>query len=326
MAETVLNVANLQTYFFMYGGVIKAVEDSSFSLQQGELLGIVGESGCGKSVMARSIMRLIPNPPGRIVGGKILFNGENILERSEKEMQEIRGNQISMIFQEPMTSLNPVYTIGNQISELFIRHQKKRKREAWENSVEILRKVGIPSPETRANEYPFQLSGGMRQRVVIAMALACHPQIVLADEPTTSLDVTIQAQILDLMRDSQRELGTAIILITHDLGVISEMAQRVLVMYTGRILEEADVDTLFNQPFHPYTQGLISSIPTLDAGQHKTRVLLQEIPGVVPDMGHLPRGCTFYPRCPQVMEICRQEVPEWKDIEKGHSVRCWKFH
>ncbi len=326
MPDTVLNVFDLQTHFFLYGGVIKAVEGGSFSLRQGELLGIVGESGCGKSVMARSILRLIPHPPGRIVGGKILFNGEDILERSEEEMQEIRGNQISMIFQEPMTSLNPVYTIGNQISEPFIRHQKKRKREAWENSVEILRRVGIPSPETRVNEYPFQLSGGMRQRVVIAMALACHPRIVIADEPTTSLDVTIQAQILDLMRESQKELGTAIILITHDLGVISEMAQRVLVMYTGRILEEADVDGLFNQPLHPYTQGLISSIPDPDAEQHKTRVPLQEVPGVVPDMGHLPRGCTFYPRCSQVMEICQQEVPEWKEIEKGHSVRCWKFH
>jgi oligopeptide/dipeptide ABC transporter ATP-binding protein len=321
-----LDVSNLQTYFFMYGGLIKAVEDISFSLRQGELLGIVGESGCGKSVLARSILRLIPDPPGRIVGGKIYFDGQNILERSEKEMQKIRGNQISMIFQEPMTSLNPVFTIGNQISELFIRHQKKRRKEAWEDSVEILKKVGIPSPEIRVNEYPFQLSGGMRQRVVIAMALACRPKIVLADEPTTSLDVTIQAQILDLMREFQKELGTAIILITHDLGVIAEMAQRVLVMYTGRVLEEADVDALFNEPLHPYTQGLISSVPTLDTEQHMTRVPLQEVPGVVPDMGNLPQGCAFYPRCLQVMEVCQREVPEWREINKGHSVRCWKFH
>ena len=326
MQEPLLRVKNLHTYFYTYVGQIKAVEDVSFTLNPGEMLGVVGESGCGKTVMARSLLRLIPDPPGRIVSGEILFKDQSLLSLSEKEMQEIRGNQISMIFQEPMSSLNPVFTVGNQLSEVFTLHQKLNKKEAFESSLEMLRTVGIPSPEVRIHEYPFQLSGGMRQRVMIAMALACRPHLILADEPTTALDVTIQAQILDLIRQCQKDFGTALILITHDLGVIAEMVQRVLVMYTGKVLEQGSVEDLFNTPLHPYTEGLIQSIPSLDSELDKDSGPLREISGVVPDLSHLPRGCTFSPRCPRVMNICHQEAPPFVEIRPGHAVRCWLFN
>jgi oligopeptide/dipeptide ABC transporter ATP-binding protein len=326
MQEPLLKVNNLRTYFFTYEGLVKAVDDVSFCLNNGEMLGIVGESGCGKTVMARSILKLIPDPPGRIVGGEILFEGQPLLNLSEKQMQQIRGNQISMIFQEPMTSLNPVYTVGNQLSEVFKLHHKLNRREALERSVDMLKMVGIPSPEIRVNDYPFELSGGMRQRVMIAMALAWRPKILLADEPTTALDVTIQAQIMDLIRHFQKELIMALILITHDLGVIAEMVQRVLVMYTGKVLEQASVEDLFNNPLHPYTEGLILSIPSLDAKQYKDIEPLKEIPGVVPDLCYLPHGCTFFPRCSRMMEICQQETPPFIEVRPGHYVRCWLFN
>lgn len=326
MQEPLLRVKNLHTYFYTYVGQIKAVEDVSFTLNPGEMLGVVGESGCGKTVMARSLLRLIPDPPGRIVSGEILFKDQSLLSLSEKEMQEIRGNQISMIFQEPMSSLNPVFTVGNQLSEVFTLHQKLNKKEAFESSLEMLRTVGIPSPEVRIHEYPFQLSGGMRQRVMIAMALACRPHLILADEPTTALDVTIQAQILDLIRQCQKDFGTALILITHDLGVIAEMVQRVLVMYTGKVLEQGSVEDLFNTPLHPYTEGLIQSIPSLDSELDKDSGPLREISGVVPDLSRLPQGCTFFPRCPRVMKVCHQEAPPFIEIRPGHAVRCWLFN
>ena len=326
MQEPLLRVKNLHTYFYTYVGQIKAVEDVSFTLNPGEMLGVVGESGCGKTVMARSLLRLIPDPPGRIVSGEILFKDQSLLSLSEKEMQEIRGNQISMIFQEPMSSLNPVFTVGNQLSEVFTLHQKLNKKEAFESSLEMLRTVGIPSPEVRIHEYPFQLSGGMRQRVMIAMALACRPHLILADEPTTALDVTIQAQILDLIRQCQKDFGTALILITHDLGVIAEMVQRVLVMYAGKVLEQGSVEDLFNTPLHPYTEGLIQSIPSLDSKLDKDGGPLREISGVVPDLSRLPQGCTFFPRCPRVMKVCHQEAPPFIEIRPGHAVRCWLFN
>jgi peptide/nickel transport system ATP-binding protein len=326
MHQPLLSVKNLHTYFDTYAGQIKAVEDVSFSLNPGEMLGVVGESGCGKTVMARSLMRLIPNPPGRIVSGEILFKGKSVLSLSEREMQEIRGNQISMIFQEPMSSLNPVFTIGNQLSEVFVLHQKLNKKQAFQHSLEMLRTVEIPSPEVRIHEYPFQLSGGMRQRVMIAMALACRPHLILADEPTTALDVTIQAQILDLIRQCQKDFGTALILITHDLGVIAEMVQRVLIMYTGKVLEQGSVEDLFNTPLHPYTEGLILSLPSLDSKLDKEGGPLREISGVVPDLSRLPQGCTFFPRCPRVMKVCHQETPPFVEIQPGHAVRCWLFN
>lgn len=322
MPEPLLKVSNLSTYFYTYAGVTKAVNDVSFSVENGELIGIVGESGCGKSVMARSILRIIPDPPGRIVNGEVFFEGNDLLRLSEKEMQKIRGNDISMIFQEPMTSLNPVYTVGDQLSEVFRYHQGCNKREALENSIALLKMVGIPSPETRAKDYPFQMSGGMRQRVVIAMALACKPKILLADEPTTALDVTIQAQVLDLVRQLQQELKTSMILITHDLGVIAETVKRVLVMYTGKFVEEAGVEELFNSPLHPYTQGLMESIPTLDSDQNRHTGKLREIAGVVPDLSRLPAGCSFSPRCPRVRNICHTEEPRLIQVGLNHLVRC----
>jgi oligopeptide/dipeptide ABC transporter ATP-binding protein len=325
MEESLLTVKNLRTHFFTYAGLVRAVDDVSFSLHPGEMLGVVGESGCGKSVMARSILRLIPDPPGRIVGGEILFEGQPILRLSEDQMQAIRGNQISMIFQEPMSSLNPVYTVGNQLSEVFPLHQKLKKKEAWARSVEMLKRVGIPAPESRMNEYPFQMSGGMRQRVMIAMALACRPKVILADEPTTALDVTIQAQILDLIREFHRELATAVILITHDLGVIAEMVSRILVMYAGKVVEEGSLADVFTHPLHPYTEGLILSIPSLDLGQNKETGPLREIPGVVPDLCFLPPGCSFLPRCQRRMDVCQKESPPLKMVETGHSVRCRLF-
>jgi len=325
MKNRLLEINNLHTYFFTLEGVVKAVDDISLSVDSGEMVGIVGESGCGKSVLARSILRLIPDPPGRIVDGEISFAGNSLLDFSEKEMQQIRGNEISMIFQEPMTSLNPVYTVGTQVAEVFRKHQKIGKREALERSIEMLGMVGIPSPESRVKEYPFQMSGGMRQRIVIAMALACRPKLILADEPTTALDVTIQAQILSLINKLERELGTSMILITHDLGVIAEVVARVIVMYAGKLVEQALVDDLFNRPLHPYTQGLMWSMPSLAENQNKDTEPLKEIPGIVPDLGHLPAGCYFSPRCHKKMEICRHEEPILVENLPGHWVKCWLY-
>ena len=320
-----LQVEELKTYFYTFEGVAKAVDDVSFHLDRGEVLGIVGESGCGKSVTAQSIMRLIPVPPGRIVNGKILFDDIDIVGLTMEKMRTIRGNRISMIFQEPMTSLNPVYTIGNQISEMFILHERNSKRAAWQRSIEMLMKVQIPAPEKRVHEYPHQLSGGMRQRAMIAMALACNPEILIADEPTTALDVTIQAQILDLMIQLKDDYDTAIIMITHDLGVIAEIAERILVMYAGKVVEEGKTSAIFEEPRHPYSQGLLRSIPKLgDRSQHG-RQRLKEISGMVPSLYELTPGCSFFPRCSAAKGICKEKIPEFKDLGDGHQVRCWLY-
>jgi oligopeptide/dipeptide ABC transporter ATP-binding protein len=321
--QKVLEIRDLKTYFYTYEGVAKAVDGIHYQLAKGEPLGLVGESGCGKSVSALSILRLIPVPPGKIVGGEILFKGKNLLDLHEEEMRKIRGDRISMIFQEPMTSLNPVFTIGNQIQETFKLHQGLSKREAIEKSIEMLRLVNIASPERCVKQYPHELSGGMRQRAMIAMALACNPEILIADEPTTALDVTIQAQILDLMIKLKEELGMAIILITHNLGVIVETVKRVLVMYAGKIVEEAKTKTLFENPQHPYTMGLLKSIPRLGDKVRLGKVRLSEIPGVVPSLYELPPGCKFSTRCLSVMARCREEEPELKEIEEGHFNCCW---
>lgn len=321
MGETLLEVRDLKTYFYTEDGVVLAVDGVSFSVDKGETIGIVGESGCGKSVTSLSVMRLIPNPPGKIVGGEIIFEGENILEKSEAEMRHIRGNEISMIFQEPMTSLNPVFTVGDQIMEAIMLHQKVGKREARKKTIEMLKLVGIPSAEKRVDEYPHQMSGGMRQRVMIAMALSCNPKLLIADEPTTALDVTIQAQILDLMLKLKEELGTAIMLITHDLGVIAETVNKVVVMYAGKIVESADVVSIFKKPEHPYTLGLLGSIPKVNEDRER----LQVIEGVVPNPFNMPTGCRFHPRCSFVRDICKEEEPELVDVEDGHQVRCWRF-
>jgi len=321
--QRVLEIRDLKTYFFTYEGVAKAVDGVTYQLAKGEPLGVVGESGCGKSVTALSILRLIPIPPGKIVGGEILFKGKNLIDLSEEEMRKIRGNRISMIFQEPMTSLNPVFTIGNQIQETIKLHQGLSKRESLEKAIEMLRLVNIPSPERCVNQYPHELSGGMRQRAMIAMSLACNPEILIADEPTTALDVTIQAQILDLLNKLKEELGMAIILITHNLGVIAETVNRVLVMYAGKIVEEAKTQTLFENPQHPYTGGLLKSIPRLGDKVRHGKVRLSEIPGVVPSLYEIPSGCKFSTRCPSVMDICKEKEPELKEIEKGHFSACW---
>jgi len=322
--EILIEVKGLKTHFFTDEGVSPAVDGVDYSVKKGETLGVVGESGCGKSVTALSILRLIPEPPGKIVAGDIRFEGQSLLKLTPHEMRKIRGNKISMIFQEPMTSLNPVYTIGNQISETLTLHQGLTKKEALERSVEMLRLVGIPSPARRVAEYPHQLSGGMRQRAMIAMALACNPSLLIADEPSTALDVTIQAQILDLMVSLKEELNTAIILITHDLGVVAESAARVVVMYAGKVVEEADVYQIFEAPLHPYTEGLLRSIPRIDLSAKKKQ-RLQEIAGVVPIPSRLPKGCHFHPRCPRVMDICSQQVPELKLEQNSHKVRCWLY-
>ena len=321
--QTVLEIKDLKTHFFTYEGVAKAVDGVTYRLAKGEPLGVVGESGCGKSVTALSVLRLIPVPPGKVVGGEILFKGQNLLELPENEMRKIRGNRISMIFQEPMTSLNPVFTVGNQIQETFRLHQGLSKRESLEKTVEMLKFVNIPTPEKCVQRYPHELSGGMRQRVMIAMALACRPEILIADEPTTALDVTIQAQILDLMTRLKEELGMAIILITHNLGVIAEMVTRVLVMYAGKIVEEAKTKTLFENPKHPYTMGLLKSIPRLGDKFRIGKIRLNEIPGVVPSLYDLPPGCKFSTRCPSVMGVCREKEPELIEIGEGHFCSCW---
>lgn len=321
LKEPLFKVKGLQTYFFTEEGIVKAVDGVDFEVYKGETLGIVGESACGKSTIALSILRLIPNPPGRIIGGEIYLDGKNLLEMSDSQMRKIRGSNISMIFQEPMTSLNPAFTIGDQIAEAIELHQGKKKKEALEMAAEMLRKVDIPLPKQRIYEYPHQLSGGMRQRAMIAMALPCNPKLLIADEPTTALDVTIQAQILDLMNELRDELETAVILITHDFGIIAEVADRVVVMYAGKIVEYADVKTIINHPQHPYTWGLINCIPKLT--EKKKR--LQTIEGLVPDPKNLPRGCSFYPRCKFSDNKCKEIEPEIREIEKNHQVRCWHY-
>ena len=323
--KTVLEVEGLRTYFFVRQGIVKAVDDVSFSLNAGEKLAIVGESGCGKSMTALSILRLVPDPPGRIVAGSVRLDGKDLLKLSEAEMRKVRGNQISMIFQEPMTSLNPVLSIGNQIGEAFMLHQNVSRSEAFDKAIEMLKLVRIPEAARRVKEYPHQLSGGMRQRAMTAMALACNPQVLLADEPTTALDVTIQAQILDIILELQERLGTAVVLITHDLGVVAETAQRVVVMYGGRKVEEAAVDELFENPQHPYTQGLLAAIPHLApiSGQNGERRRLREIPGIVPALVNLPKGCTFAPRCAFATDVCRNEFPPYEAKRPGHMAACW---
>jgi oligopeptide/dipeptide ABC transporter ATP-binding protein len=300
--------------------VVRAVDGVDLRLERGRTLGIVGESGCGKSVTALSIMGLVPQPPGRIAAGEVRFEGEDLLQAPVQRLRDLRGHQLSMIFQEPMTSLNPAFQAGDQIAEVILRHKNVNAGEAKHQAVEMLRKVRIPSPETRAREYPHQLSGGMRQRVMIAMALACNPKLLIADEPTTALDVTIQAQILELMRALREELGTAIILITHDLGVIAELADDVIVMYAGKVVERCAVPRLFAEPQHPYTIGLLGSIPRLDLEQER----LSAIEGFVPDAAAMPEGCRFHPRCPFSVERCRKESPELKEIFSGHFVACWR--
>jgi peptide/nickel transport system ATP-binding protein len=317
---SLLEIKGLRTVFESDGSVAAAVAGVDLSVAEGEILGLVGESGCGKSMMAFSLLRLVP-PPGKIVSGQVIFEGRDLLTLSESEMRRIRGNRISMIFQEPMTSLNPVFRVGEQIAEVFRVHRSLNSKDAFAASVGMLSKVGIPSPENRALDYPHQMSGGMRQRVVIAMALACDPRLMLADEPTTALDVTIQAQILELMNEIKTRIRTGIILITHDLGVIAEMADRVAVMYTGMIVEEAPVRPLFASPQHPYTVGLLKSIPRIDKHSVK-QARLHVIDGMVPDLRHLPRGCTFQDRCPEVEPVCQQE-PVLERKSCGHLVRCW---
>ena len=321
--NSLLSVENLRTHFFTRDGVVRAVDGVSFAVYPGETLAVVGESGCGKSVTALSVLRLIASPPGKILSGKLLFEGKNLLELDEAEMRKLRGNEISMIFQEPMTSLNPVLTVGTQIAEALRVHRGLDRGEALAGAVDMLRQVDIPEPERRAGEYPHQLSGGMRQRVMIAMALACRPRLLIADEPTTALDVTIQAQILDLMRALKEKSGAAIVLITHDLGVVAEMAQRVVVMYAGRKVEEAPVDSLFAQPRHPYTRGLLASIPRLGEAARGAR-RLAEIPGVVPSLKEEIAGCIFAPRCPHATERCRREYPPLEEKSEGHRVACWE--
>jgi oligopeptide/dipeptide ABC transporter ATP-binding protein len=316
-----LDIRHLSTHFNTPQGTVRAVDDVSLAVAAGEVLGIVGESGCGKSVLSLSILRLLPMPPAFFAGGQILFDGRDLLKVSSDEIRRIRGNRISMIFQEPMTALNPVFTIGNQLAEVFQVHGKLGRSQALEKSVEMLETVGVPAPQRRVKEYPYQLSGGMRQRVMIAMALACRPALLIADEPTTALDVTIQAQILELMNKMREELQTAIVIISHDLGVIAETAKRVAVMYTGQIMESADTLSLFDNPLHPYTRGLMRAIPSLEMNADKGD--LYEIAGVVPSLTALPPGCPFNPRCPQVGDICRQQLPELREAAPGHRVACW---
>jgi len=322
--STLLEVRNLRTYFYTEDGVVKAVDGVDFSVGRGEVLGLVGESGCGKSVTSLSIMRLIASP-GKIVEGEIFFDGKDLLKLAEGEMVNMRGNRLSMIFQQPQSSLNPVFKIGDQVAEVLQIHQNMNKDQSWKKAVELLRLVGIPDAERKAHAFPHEMSGGQAQRVMIAMALALNPQLLIADEPTTALDVTIQAQILDLMRDLRNRMNTAVILITHDLGVIAEMADWVAVMYAGRIVEQTDARTLFEKPLHPYTQGLIDSIPIL--GQVKER--LDVIPGSVPNLIDIPTGCRFAPRCrPRLeyqLEVCTQVEPDLLPITGNHTVRCWLY-
>ncbi len=322
--QPLLAVKNLKTYFYTEDGIVRAVDGVDFDVYPGEVLGLVGESGCGKSVTSLSIMRLV-SKPGRVDGGEILLDGNDLLDLSEDEMVKIRGNRVSMIFQQPQTALNPVFKVGDQLAEVLNIHQDLGKDAGWNRAVALLKMVGVPDPERRAHAYPHELSGGMAQRVMIAMALACVPELLIADEPTTALDVTIQAQILDLMRDLRRDMGTSVILITHDLGVVAEMADRVAVMYAGEIVEQAEVNSLFDEPMHPYTQGLIGSIPIL--GEIKEK--LDVIPGSVPNLVNLPPGCRFAPRCQARVKynlsICTKTEPDLNEAKPGHLVRCWLY-
>jgi len=319
--EFLLKVEDLKTTFYTDEAVIRAVDGVSFNVRPGEVVGVVGESGCGKSVVSLSIMRLIKYPPGKIEGGQIYLEDQNLLSFSEQEMRRIRGNDIAMIFQEPMTSLNPVYKIGDQVSEAIRLHQGMESAAAWKEAGRMLELVGIPRPNEVLDNYPHQLSGGMRQRAMIAMALSCNPKLLIADEPTTALDVTIQAQILELMRDLKDRINTSIIFITHDLGVIAEMADHVVVMYAGKVVENTDVESLFNNPLHPYTSGLIKSKPRLE----EEREVLDYIPGNVPNPGDMPEGCAFHPRCSEAMEVCSREMPDLLEPKPRHLVRCWLY-
>jgi oligopeptide/dipeptide ABC transporter ATP-binding protein len=319
--DYLLQVKDLQTNFYTDECVVRAVDGVSFNIKPGQIVGVVGESGCGKSVVSQSIMRLVAYPPGRIDGGQILYKGEDLLKKSEREMRKIRGNEIAMIFQEPMTSFTPVYTIGDQVSEAIRLHQGVSKGEALNKAADMLKLVGIPRAREILREYPHRLSGGMRQRAMIAMALSCNPSLLIADEPTTALDVTIQAQILELMKELQHKINTAIIFITHDLGVIAEMAQHILVMYAGKVVEDASLESLFVEPFHPYTSGLIKSKPKLG----ESKELLDFIPGMVPNPAEMPVGCAFNPRCPQAMDLCRKKIPDMVEARPGHRVRCWLY-
>ncbi len=320
--DVILRVENLKTYFNTDDGVVRAVDGVSFDLHTGETLGIVGESGCGKSVTNLSIMKLIPSPPGKIMDGKVIFNGQSILDMTNQEIRSIRGDSISMIFQDPMTSLNPFLRISTQLIETLELHQELDREAAENKAIEMLKMVGIPSPERRIRDYPHQFSGGMRQRVMIAIALSCNPQILIADEPTSALDVTIQAQILELIQDLTQKLGTAVIMITHDLGVVSGMCDRICVMYAGRIVEKASAAELFAEPKHPYTQGLIKSVPRLDrAGQER----LFSIKGQPPNLINLPDCCPFHPRCERAMDVCRSKYPPEQQLDGGRSISCWLF-
>ena len=319
--DILLEVKNLKTYFYSESGTVKASDDVSFYVKKGETLGIVGESGCGKSITSMSIVRLIETPPGKYEGGEIWFEGEDMLKISDERMREIRGNDISIIFQEPMTSLNPVFRIGDQISEALILHRGMNKKEAREESIKMLRLVKIPNPERIVDNFPFELSGGMRQRVMIAMALACAPKLLIADEPTTALDVTIQAQVLDLMNDLKKNIDASIIFITHDLGVIAEMSDRVMVMYAGKVVELSTTEDIFKNPKHPYTVGLIGSKPDLTTETDRLHV----IPGNVPDLNNRPSGCPFHPRCEHAMDVCKEKFPDETIIGDGHLVNCWLY-
>ena len=317
-----LEIKNLSTHFNTEHGVIKAVDGVNLAIDEGDTLGVVGESGCGKTVLALSIMRLIPSPPGKIVSGSILFNGADLLKLDSEEMRRVRGKDISMVFQEPMTSLNPVLRIGDQITEIIRLHMGLGRKEAMDRAMETLSLVGMPSPETVVRNYPHQMSGGMRQRVMIAMAICCGPKLMLADEPTTALDVTIQAQILELIGRLKKETGASVMLITHDLGVIAEAAEHVAVIYTGQVVEYASVESLYATPLHPYTVGLMESIPKIDAADARNEHL-NVIPGMVPSLYNLPQGCTFQERCPHTMQICREKEPQLWEHLPGHKVHCW---
>nr|WP_287410199.1 ABC transporter ATP-binding protein [Pseudodesulfovibrio sp.] len=320
MTKPLLDIDKLTTCFSSHQGIAKAVDTVSLSFMQGETLAIVGESGCGKTVLALSILGLIPDPPGRVTEGRILYRGKDLLDMSDTELMQVRGNHISMIFQEPMTALNPVFRVNDQIAEPLRLHQGFSKKEALDKAVDALDMVGIPNPTAIAKTYPHELSGGMRQRVMIAMALACNPDILIADEPTTALDVTIQAQIIDLMNDLTEKMHSSLMLITHDLGVVARMAQRVAVMYSGKVVELADVNSIYAKPLHPYTQGLLASVPTLGDTQR-----LNPIPGIVPSIFNRPQGCRFHPRCPKAYQKCSLMLPPLFEPEPGHTVRCWLY-
>ena len=319
MAQTVLDIKDLKTYFFTRNGVFKAVDGVSFSVQEGETLGLVGESACGKTITCLSILQLVPQPAGKTIGGEILLNGEDLLQKSENEMRHIRGKQISMILQDPMTSLNPVFTIGNQVAWPIRLHQDLKGNSLWEKVKEMLSLVKIPSPEVRMREYPHQMSGGMRQRIVGAMSLSCQPQLLIADEPTTALDVTIQAQFLKLIKSIQRESNLSMIMVTHDFGIVAKVCDRVAVMYAGRIVENAPIRDLFNNPKHPYTMALMDSLPQME----KDVEMLYSIEGQPPDLRYMPPGCSFSPRCAQTMDICKKEYPPISTVREGHTFSCW---